>query len=121
MEIEDETFWLFSVKVQAINAYVFFYFEVHFPERDVVFEFEIGMEFFGFENKKVLQKINCNCKEGNRADDIVDDERQAVGYKLRACDCISKFIFQSMRLSRSFLPPFALMQKVEPKDQGHLM
>ena len=64
--------------MKSIDPDTFFNVEIKFAERNIVFKFEVGMEFFRFENKKVLQKKNSQGQQNDPTNYIVNDTGQAV-------------------------------------------
>ena len=64
-------------EMQTINSNSRFHVKIQLPERNVIIEFKIRFQFFRFENKKVLQKIDSKRKEYNSANYIINNQRQA--------------------------------------------
>jgi len=54
MKIEDQSFWVGSVKMEPVDAYARRYIEIHFMKWNIVPELKIEWQLFGFENKPVL-------------------------------------------------------------------
>ncbi len=75
MKIEDQSFGIFPVKMQAVDPDTGFYVKKIFFERNVIFELEILFQFLRLKNKFLLEKINKN-GEHNNTDDDIPDERQ---------------------------------------------
>lgn len=73
VEIEDQSFRLRAVKVQAVDAYAWLHVKVHFAERGIVAELEFLRQLFRLENEVILQEINSKGKQGDASDDIVDN------------------------------------------------
>ena len=82
MEVKYQTPGLFPVKMQTIDAHSRSHIKIQFTERNVIFELKIGMEFFGFENKQVLEEIDRQGKYNDPSNDIVNDSGQGVLFAL---------------------------------------
>ena len=78
MEIKDQSFWIFPVKMQAVDTYTGFYIKKIFLERDIIFELKILFQFFRFKNEFLLEKINKDGECNNTDDDIPDEGWQRV-------------------------------------------
>ena len=59
--------------MKSVDANTRRYIKIYFLERNIIFEFEIRMKLFRFENKEVLQKIYGQGKKYNSANDIVNN------------------------------------------------
>jgi hypothetical protein len=77
VEIEQKPPRLLAVKMQAVDADILRHVEIHFPERNIVLELEIGMKLFRLEYEKLLQEIDAQENEDQTTDDIIEDTGQA--------------------------------------------
>lgn len=76
MQVKDQSFGCFTIKVQAIDAYTGFWLKEQFFEGNIVFEPEIAGKFFRFEDQSFLYQIGKNGKYQDPQDDINDDGDQ---------------------------------------------
>ena len=63
-------------EMQTINSNSRFHVKIQLPERSIIIEFKIRFQFFRFENKKVLQKIDSKRKQHDYANYIINKWRQ---------------------------------------------
>jgi hypothetical protein len=70
VEVKDQSFGMFPVKMQAIDANAGADIEKQFFEGNIVFKQEVLAEFFGLKNKPVLYEIRQYGKQDDTEDDI---------------------------------------------------
>lgn len=83
MEVENNAFGVFPVKMQAVDPYTRFDIEEELFERDIVFELEIGWQPFRFEDEFILYEKSNDAECGNSGDDIPNECRQYSQFTVR--------------------------------------
>lgn len=76
VEVEDDAFGVFPVKMEAIDPYAGLDIEEELFEGNIVFELEIGGQPFRFEDEFILYEKSNDAECGNSDDDIPNECRQ---------------------------------------------